>query len=160
MKFLEDKSEVILNHNSNRGRAHITLAQGGSSGYLSVSISQRRYLFGLKLRLFHRFLLNSTSPGIFFNTSLELGRVSKLRELEFFPWVLGFFLEFWGFSLEFFEILTLPKVFSWFFFEKIKTISKMFPFLKIFGNKNGIFRGTPGNFAKRWGFFLSFYKLE
>ena len=28
----------------------------------------------------------------------------------------------------------------------------MFPFLKIFGNENGTFRGTPGNFAKRWVF--------
>ena len=39
-------------------------------------------------------------------------------------------------------------------------ISKIFPLLKIFGNKNGIFRGTPGNLAKRWVFFLSFSNLS
>ena len=32
----------------------------------------------------------------------------------------------------------------------------MFPFLKIFGNKNCIFSCTPGNFAKKMSFFLSF----
>ena len=38
----------------------------------------------------------------------------------------------------------------------------MFPFLKIFGNENGIFRCTPGNFAKRWVFswvFTSWSKV-
>ena len=103
--------------------------------------------------------VESTYVRHFFNTSLERGRVSKLRELEFFPWVLGFFLEFWGFPLSFWRFYHYER----FFLDLLKFFlknSKMFPFLKIFGNKNGIFRCTPGNFAKRWVFFLSFYKLE
>ena len=45
----------IRNHNSNRGRAHITLAQGGSSGYLSVSISiyqSKKVSIWLKVKAF------------------------------------------------------------------------------------------------------------
>ena len=41
-----------------------------------------------------------------------------------------------------------------------QNISKIFPLLKIFGNKNGIFRGTQRNSAKRWVFFLSFFNLS
>ena len=41
-----------------------------------------------------------------------------------------------------------------------QNISKIFPLLKIFGNKNGIFRGNPENLSKRWVFFLSFTNLS
>ena len=67
---------------------------------------------------------------------MELGQVSKLRELEFFPWVVGFFLEFWLVSLSF----NLRIVFFSWFWKKIQhnfwQTLKNFPFLKIFPSKS------------------------
>ena len=98
----------------------------------AVTIPWGEHFIQSTVTLQHRLFSNA---GIFFNTSLERGWVSKLRELEFFPWVLGFFLEFWVFPLSFRKILPWELFFAWFFEKNPLTFQiniKIFPFL----NKN------------------------
>ena len=71
----------------------------------------------------------------------------------FFPWVFEFFP--WVF-----ENFNLRTCFFLDFWKINQNISKIFPLLKIFGNKNGIFRGNPENLFQRWVFFLSFTNLS
>ena len=71
----------------------------------------------------------------------------------FFPWVFVFFP--WVF-----ENFNLRTCFFLDFWKINQNISKIFPLLKIFGNKNGIFRGNPENLFQRWVFFLSFTNLS
>ena len=102
------------------------------------------------------------SSGFFFNTTWEGGRGQVLPDVEFFPWVLSFFLEFWEFLLSFGKNITLfPK--------NLKILTNhgkfyhFFLFLKIFVNKNGVKSATPLKILSfdekvSWNlvFFLSF----
>ena len=96
----------------------------------------------------------------FLNTSLELGRASKLRELEFFPWVLGFSLEFWVFSLSFRKFLPWELLFSWsgkFFSEKHEKSSLFRKYLLI----KMTYLGVPLEiWPKDEVFFLNFSNLS
>ena len=83
---------------------------------------------------------------------MDRGRVSKIREVEFFPWVLGFSPWVFEFFPWVFENFNLRTCFFLDFWKINQNISKIFPLLKIFGNKNGIFRGNPENLSKRWVF--------
>ena len=116
----------------------------------------------LSEELYHMLL-----QAFFYNTTWGHRRRNCSPKVEFFPWVLGFLLEFWVFSLSF-KFLTqylssiLKKIIANFQF-----FLQNLPILKTFVNKNGIKSLTPPekfSFSTKSFqievFFLSFWKRE
>ena len=69
----------------------------------------------------HAFHTNSLVQAFLFNTTWGHRRRNCSPKVEFFPWVMGFFLEFWIFSLNF-------LVSAWIFFFNFWKITANFQF--------------------------------